>query len=124
GRPGPSAHSRSHMAAKSKAESPPRSALHGRRREIAGVVMLAFGLFAGLSMLSMQLGAHQMMGPGGAATASGLYGLTGVAGYRFIAGLLVMSVRCFRGRPFVDGALEGIGAGMLFAATAGLLRLP
>ncbi|HMC93633.1 MAG TPA: DNA translocase FtsK 4TM domain-containing protein, partial [Polyangia bacterium] len=86
--------------------------------------MLAFGLFAGLSMASMQLGAHQMMGPGGAATASGLYALAGVAGYLFIAGLLVMAVRCFRGRPFVDGVLEGMGALTLLVATAVLLHLP
>ncbi|HVX94252.1 MAG TPA: DNA translocase FtsK 4TM domain-containing protein [Polyangia bacterium] len=112
------------MAAKNKAESPSKAATHGRRREIAGIVMLAFGLFAGLSMLSMQLGARQMMGPGGAATASGLYGLAGLAGYLFIAGLLVMAVRCFRGKSFVDGPLEAIGAIMLLVAAAVLLHLP
>jgi S-DNA-T family DNA segregation ATPase FtsK/SpoIIIE len=112
------------MAAKNKAESPSKAATHGRRREIAGIVMLAFGLFAGLSMLSMQLGARQMMGPGGAATASGLYGLAGLAGYLFIAGLLVMAVRCFRGKSFVDGPLEAIGSLMLLVAAAVLLHLP
>jgi S-DNA-T family DNA segregation ATPase FtsK/SpoIIIE len=112
------------MAAKSKAETPTKSAPQGRRREIAGILMLAFGLFAGLSMLSMQLGAHQMMGPGGAATASAMYALAGVAGYLFIAGLLVMAVRCFRGRRFVDGVLEGTGAIMLLVASAVLLHLP
>jgi DNA segregation ATPase FtsK/SpoIIIE, S-DNA-T family len=112
------------MAVKSKAETPSKAAPRGRRREIAGVVMLASGLFAGLSMLSMQLGPRQMMGPGGAATAAGLYALAGVAGYLFIAGLLVMAVRCFRGRRFVDGPLEGIGAVMLLVATAVLLHLP
>src|SRR5450432_4110958 len=112
------------MAAKSKAETPSKAGPQGRKREIAGVVMLAFGLFAGLSMLSMQLGAHQTMGPGGAATAAALYGLAGMAGYLFIAGLLVASVRCFRGRPFVDGVLEGMGALTLLVATAVLLHLP
>jgi S-DNA-T family DNA segregation ATPase FtsK/SpoIIIE len=112
------------MAAKSKAETPTKAAPQGRKREIAGVCMLAFGLFAGLSMFSMQIGAHQMMGPGGAATASGLYALAGVAGYLFIAGLLVMAVRCFRGQRFVDGPLEGIGAVMLLVASAVLLHLP
>ncbi|HVU49965.1 MAG TPA: DNA translocase FtsK 4TM domain-containing protein [Polyangia bacterium] len=111
------------MAAKSKAETPSKAAPSGRRREIAGICMLAFGLFAGLSMLSMQLGARQMMGPGGAATASGLYGLAGVAAYLFIAGLLVMSVRCFRGKSFVDGPLEGLGAVTLLVASAVLLHL-
>ena len=112
------------MAAKSKAETPSKSAPQGRKREIAGVVMLALGLFAGLSMLSMQLGGHQMMGPGGEAAAVGLYSLAGVAGYLFIAGLLVMAVRCFRGRPFVDGVLEGLGAVMLLVSAAVLLHLP
>src|SRR5450432_4566312 len=112
------------MAAKSKAETPSKAGPQGRKREIAGVVMLAFGLFAGLSMLSMQLGAHQTMGPGGAATAAALYGLAGMAGYLFIAGLLVASVRCFRGRPFVDGVFEGLGALTLFIASAVLLHLP
>ena len=114
------------MAAKTKAETPRPSKAEpqSRRREIAGVVMLAFGLFAGLSLLSMQLGTHQMMGPGGAATASGLYGLVGVAGYLFIAGLLVMAVRCFRGRRFVDGPREGVGAVVLLVAAAVLLHLP
>src|SRR5579862_1744448 len=114
------------MAAKKQAETPRPSKTEpqSRRREISGVVMLAFGLFAGMSMLSMQVGGHQMMGPGGAATASGLYALAGVAGYLFIAGLLVMAVRCFRGRPFVDGLREGAGAVMLLVAAAVLLHLP
>ena len=114
------------MAAKTKAETPRanRAEPQSRRREISGVVMLAFGLFAGLSMASMQIGGHQMMGPGGAATASGLYGLAGVAAYLFIAGLLLMSVRCFRGRAFVDGAREGLGAIILLVSAAVLLHLP
>ncbi|HTA19686.1 MAG TPA: DNA translocase FtsK 4TM domain-containing protein, partial [Polyangia bacterium] len=72
----------------------------------------------------MQIGGHQMMGPGGAATASGLYGLAGIAAYLFIAGLLLMAVRCFRGRPFVDGAREGLGAVILLVSAAVLLHLP
>src|SRR5947207_8771543 len=114
------------MAAKSKTETPSREKPQpqSRRREITGVCLLAVGLFAGMSMLSMQLGNHQMMGPGGAAAAATMYGLAGMAGYLIIAGMLVASVRCFRGRPFVDGASEGLGALMLLAASAVLLHLP
>ncbi|HSZ81889.1 MAG TPA: DNA translocase FtsK 4TM domain-containing protein, partial [Polyangia bacterium] len=114
------------MAAKTKAETPRANGAEpqSRRREISGVVMLAFGLFAGLSMASMQIGGHQMMGPGGTATASGLYGLVGVAAYLFIAGLLVMAVRCFRGRRFVDGAREALGGVIMLASAAVLLHLP
>ena len=112
------------MAAKTKTEPPTRAQPKSRRREIFGVCLLAVGLFAGMSMLSMQLGEHQMMGPGGAAAAAELYALTGLAGYLLIAGLLVAAVRCFRGRAFVDGPREGLGAVMLLAAAAVLLHLP
>jgi S-DNA-T family DNA segregation ATPase FtsK/SpoIIIE len=114
------------MAAKSKAETPTRekAAPQSRRREIAGICLLALGLFGGLSMLSMHIGSQQMMGPGGAAMAGALYGGAGLAGYLFIAGMLVAAVRCFRGRPFVDGLAEGIGALMLLVSAAVLLHLP
>jgi S-DNA-T family DNA segregation ATPase FtsK/SpoIIIE len=114
------------MAAKSKAETPTRekAAPQSRRREIAGICLLALGLFGGLSMLSMHLGSQQMMGPGGTAMAGALYGGAGLAGYLFIAGMLVAAVRCFRGRRFVDGASEGIGAIMLLISAAVLLHLP
>ena len=46
---------------------------------IGGILSLAVALFARLSLLSMQLGDNQMMGPGGAATAAGLYALAGLA---------------------------------------------
>src|SRR3954467_2584734 len=99
------------MAAKSRAETPTREKPQpqSRRREITGVCLLAIGLFAGMSMLSQQLGDHQMMGPGGAAMATGLYALAGVGGYLVIAGMLTAAVRCFRGRSFVQGPREGLG---------------
>jgi DNA segregation ATPase FtsK/SpoIIIE, S-DNA-T family len=113
------------MAAKTKTESTPsKGQPKSRRREIVGVCLLATGLFAGMAMLSMQLGDHQMMGPGGAAAATGLYSLAGMAGYLFIAGMLVTAVRCFRGRRFVDGPREALGAIILLAASSVLLHLP
>ncbi|HVZ74157.1 MAG TPA: DNA translocase FtsK 4TM domain-containing protein [Polyangia bacterium] len=96
----------------------------GRRREIAGVLMLAIGLFFGLAMTSMHVGARMMMGPGGAAMAAALYGLAGFAGYLVVAALLIAAVRCFRGRRFVEGPREGLGVLMLIAATAVMLHLP
>jgi S-DNA-T family DNA segregation ATPase FtsK/SpoIIIE len=112
------------MAAKTKTESPSKGPPQSRRREIVGVCLLAIGLFAGMSMLSMHLGEHQILGPGGAATAAGLYALAGLAGYLLIAAMLVIAVRCFRGRSFVDGPREALGALMLLTSAAVLLHLP
>jgi S-DNA-T family DNA segregation ATPase FtsK/SpoIIIE len=95
-----------------------------RRREITGILLMAGGLFAGMSLVSVQLGNNQMMGPGGAATAAAMYGLAGFATYLLIAGMLVASVRCFRARPLVDGFGEAMGALLLLGSTAVLLHLP
>jgi DNA segregation ATPase FtsK/SpoIIIE, S-DNA-T family len=111
------------MAAKTQAQSPSKGQ-QSRRREIAGVVLLAGGLFAGTSLLSMQLGATHMMGPGGAAMAAALYAVAGFAAYMLIAGMLVAAVRCFRTNGLVDGPREVMGAIMIFAAAAVLLHLP
>ncbi len=48
----------------------------------------------------------------------------GIAGYLFIAALLVASVRCFRGRALVDGVREAMGALMLLVSVSVLLYLP
>src|ERR1700690_3006405 len=119
--------SKTSKAAKSDAAETPKKASQGpqgRKREIAGVVMLAIGLFFGLAMLSKHVGAHQLMGPGGAAMASALYSVAGFAGYLFVTGLLVAAWRCFRGRRFVAGPREALGAVMLLVAAAVMLHLP
>ena len=71
------------MAASTKttdpSESAPRGNRQNRRREISGILLLAGGLFAVMSLLSMQIGGDPMMGPGGGAVASGLYWLFGLA---------------------------------------------
>jgi S-DNA-T family DNA segregation ATPase FtsK/SpoIIIE len=113
------------MPAKTQADAP--SAPKGRqnrRREISGILLLAGGVFAGLSLVSMHLGRDPMMGPGGAAVASALYALAGVAAYLLVAGMLVAAVRCFRGRSVVDGVREGLGIALLLGAIATLLYLP
>src|SRR4051812_2062179 len=110
-------------SAKTQAEPSTRRRQH-RRREIAGIVLLALGLFSGLALASMQAGEGTMMGPGGAAAAGGLYALTGFTSYLFIAGMLVASVRCFRGKRIVDSFGEGMGALLLAGAVAVLLHLP
>src|SRR6185436_12454293 len=91
-------------------ESQDRGRTGRRRREILGIFLLASGLFGGLALASMHAGENRMVGPGGAATAGALYALLGVGAYLLVAGLLLAAVRCFRGRPLVDGVVEGAGA--------------
>jgi len=112
------------MAAKTQAESSPRGDRSSQRHEIVGILSMAFALFALLSMLSMQLGSNQMMGPGGAATAAGLYALAGLGAYLVIAGLTVAAVRCFRARRLVASPGEALAVLLLVGAVAILLHLP
>ena len=60
------------MAAKTPAEPNPKGSRQNRRREISGILLLASGLFAALSLVSMQVGGDPIMGPGGGAVAVGL----------------------------------------------------
>jgi S-DNA-T family DNA segregation ATPase FtsK/SpoIIIE len=106
------------------AEPNPTGNRQNRRREISGILLLSGGLFAGLSLVSMQAGGDPLMGPGGGAIASGLYTLVGLGAYLLIAAMLVAAVRCFRARPLVDGVREGAGAFLLLGSVAVLLHLP
>jgi S-DNA-T family DNA segregation ATPase FtsK/SpoIIIE len=97
---------------------------HHRRREITGILLLAGGLFAGLSLISNHAGGNPMMGPGGEAIAAAFYALAGVASYLIVAGMLVAAVRCFRGRRLIEGAREAGGTMLLLGSVAILLHLP
>ena len=95
-----------------------------RRREIMGIVLLGIGLFSLVSVISMQIGRSQLMGPGGAAAAVGLYSLAGVASYLFIGAMLVVAVRMCRGKAIFGPFVETAGFLFLFVSTATLLHLP
>ena len=116
------------MAARTKttdpSESAPRGNRQNRRREISGILLLAGGLFATMSLVSMQVGGDPLMGPGGGAVATGLYSLFGLCAYLVLAAASVAAVRCFRARPLVDGLREGAGSLLLLCAIAMLLHLP
>ena len=113
------------MAAKTApSESAPKGNRQNRRREISGILLLAGGLFAAMSLVSMQVGGDPLMGPGGGAVASGLYSLFGLCAYLVIAAASVAAVRCFRSRPLVDSLREGAGSLLLLCAIAVLLHLP
>jgi len=111
------------MPAKAHSESHGRSRT-GRRHEILGIFLLAFGLFSGLSLVGMHAGRNQMMGPGGAAAAAGLYGVFGMGAYLMVLGMLGVAWRSFRGRPLVGGFSEGLAAILLMGSVTVLLHLP
>ena len=70
-------------------------------------MLLAGGLFAAMSLVSMQIGGDPLMGPGGGAVASGLYALFGLGAYLVIGAMSVAAIRCFRARQLVDGLRRG-----------------
>ena len=72
----------------------------------------------------MHAGSGTMMGPGGKATAAGLYSLAGVSAYLLVAALLVVAVRVFRGRPLYRSFGEVFGVLGLLAGSTVLLHLP
>ena len=111
------------MPAKARSESQGRGQT-GRRHEILGIFLLAFGIFSGISLIAMHTGRNQMMGPGGAATAAGLYGAFGVASYLLVVAMLAVAWRSFLGRSLVRGMAEGLGALLLLGAVTVLLHLP
>jgi S-DNA-T family DNA segregation ATPase FtsK/SpoIIIE len=113
------------MATSSKTQGEPTGRRRqDRRREITGILLMALGLFAVLSLLSLHTGDGRMMGPGGAAVASALYSLVGLSAYLLVAWMLLASVRCFRGRPMIDNLGEGAGTLLLAGAVPVLLHLP
>jgi S-DNA-T family DNA segregation ATPase FtsK/SpoIIIE len=106
------------------ATSKSKGASTGRRREIFGIGMLGLGLFSVVSVISMQAGNHHLMGPGGAAAATAIYSLAGVASYLLMAATLVVAVRLCRGRSLIQGLLEPVGFLSLFCSVAVLCHLP
>src|SRR6188474_1003471 len=113
------------MPSKIQSSEPTRgNGRHHRCREITGILLLAGGLFACLSLLSRHAGDDRMMGIGGEAIASALYALAGVGSYLVVAGMLVAAVRCFRARRLIEGAREAGGTLLLLGSVAILLYLP
>src|SRR5881394_1417459 len=111
------------------AKTPPSETNRGsgrphRRREISGILLLAGGLFSGLSLVSRHAGGDPMMGPGGEAIAGAFYAIAGMASYLIVGAMLVAAVRCFRGRRLVEGTREGLGTLMLVGSVSVLLYLP
>src|SRR5216110_756457 len=111
------------MPAKAHSESRGRSRT-GRRHEILGIFLLAFSAFSALSLVGMHAGRTRMMGPGGAATASGLYTVFGVGAYLMVLAMLVVAWCSFRGKPLLGGLGEGLGVLTLLGSVTVLFYLP
>ncbi len=95
----------------------------GKSREIAGICLLGLGVFCGLSLISFHAGSGTMMGPGGRATASGLYSMAGAGAYLLVAALLVVAVRVFRGLAWHSSFSELSGIVGFLAGSTVLLHL-
>jgi S-DNA-T family DNA segregation ATPase FtsK/SpoIIIE len=93
-----------------------------RGREIGGILALALGLFLGLSLVSLQFGSGQLMGPVGAQIGLGLYAGLGVAGYLCVWVLGALAIRLFSLRPVGLRRIETIGYLGLCASGAVLLH--
>ena len=104
--------------AKNKDEAP------GRGREIIGVGLLGLSAFCMVSLVSMQAGRGHLMGPGGAATATGLYSLAGLCAYLIVAGALLLAVRMCRARQLIEDVVGVLGFLALLCSAAVLLHLP
>ncbi len=96
----------------------------GKAREIIGIFVAGAAIFSAISLISMQAGMAKLMGPGGAATAVGLYSAAGFAAYVLVCAMGVVAVRCFQARRVHRGVGEILGGLGLLAATASLLHLP
>ena len=106
------------------ATSKNKGASSGRRREILGIGLLGIGLFALVSVISMQAGNGRLMGPGGAAAAATIYAFSGIASYLLIGASLVVAVRLCRGKPVFGGVIELVGFLSLVVSVAVLCHLP
>jgi len=74
--------------AKNKGEAP------GRGREVMGIGLLGLGVFCAVSLCPCRPDAGRLMGPGGAAAATGLYSLIGLCAYPLVAGVLLLAFAC------------------------------
>ena len=77
-----------------------------------------------VSLVSMEAGRSRLMGPGGAAAATGLYSLTGLCAYPLVAGVLLVAVRMCRARRLIKDVGGVLGFLALLCSTAVLLHLP
>ena len=89
-----------------------------------GIGLLGLGVFCVVSLVSMQAGRDHLMGPGGAAAATGLYSLTGMCAYPLVAGVLLLAVRMCRARRLIEDVVGVFGFLAFLCSMAVILYLP
>jgi S-DNA-T family DNA segregation ATPase FtsK/SpoIIIE len=94
-----------------------------RTSEITGIVLLALGLFLAASLLSLQLGSGDLMGPLGRVCARGLHAAFGSGALVVAALLVVVPIRMLGGRRVVRGVWEAAGLGLGLVSLAVVLHL-
>ncbi|MSP62431.1 MAG: DUF87 domain-containing protein [Myxococcales bacterium] len=99
------------------------SAVAGRGREIAGILLAALALFLLLSLASLQLGSGRLMGPCGAFVGMAVYALFGVSAYLAAGAIAVVAFSLLRGRTVSLRAGEVAGLLGGAASFAVLLHL-
>ncbi len=83
---------------------------HGRRREVAGIVLGAFALFLLLSVASLQLGSGRLMGPLGHAIGLSAWAVFGVCAYLVAATIALVAFGLLRRRAVALRSVEIAGA--------------
>ena len=111
------------MAQRTPTENKGRSEAAVRGREIAGIVLLAVGLFLQVALLSLQLGGGELMGPLGRVCARGLYAGVGMGANVVTVMLIVLPIRLLAGRRLLRSFGEGIGLVLGLVALVVLLHL-
>src|SRR5262245_37750619 len=91
--------------------------------EIAGIVLLAMGLFLAAALLSLQLGSGDLMGPLGRVCARTLYAAFGIGAHVVTALMIAVPVRLLAGRRVVRTVGEGVGLGLGLLSAVVLLHL-
>jgi S-DNA-T family DNA segregation ATPase FtsK/SpoIIIE len=96
---------------------------HVRAREIAGIVLLALGLFLAAALLSLQLGNGDLMGPLGRVCARGLYAAVGMGAHVLAALMVLLPVRVLAGDRVLRTVGEGVGLALGLVALVVLCHL-
>ncbi|HEY3357837.1 MAG TPA: DNA translocase FtsK 4TM domain-containing protein [Polyangia bacterium] len=94
-----------------------------RGREIGGIVLLAFALFLGLSLVSLQFGSGRLMGPVGARAGITIYAVLGLAGYLVVWALGALAIRLFAQKPVGLVRVDNLGYFGMAGAGAVLMHI-
>jgi S-DNA-T family DNA segregation ATPase FtsK/SpoIIIE len=90
---------------------------------VVGILMLAFGLFAGTALVSLIFGDGQLMGPLGRFAARLFFAVAGMGSVLVVAGLVVAAIRLLGNQRPIGGLIEAAGSVLGLFSLAVLLHL-